>query len=155
MAKLFWQIKTKPNGNAMIKSFCTLLFLITCNLSAISIDTMSETELKETGIGKLSEDEKKALCTWLAKNELPKPVIEKGKIVHGQLKITDVIELGRYVTLENGKVYDINSRSRKKTMAWKVGDTVRVLETIKAPSYKLENSSQKKQTVSAKDKVVP
>jgi hypothetical protein len=155
MAKLFWQIKTKTNGDEMIRSFFALVVLFSSTLCAVSIDTMSESELKETGISKLSADEKKALSAWLAKSEPPKPVIEKGKIVHGQQKITDVIELGRFVTLENGKVYDIHSRSRKKTMTWKVGDTLRILETVKAPSYRLENVSQKKQTVSAKDKVVP
>ena len=135
--------------NALIACMC----ILPSAAFALSIDTMSEAELKETGIAKLTDDEKKALRGWLVKNEPPQPLIEKDKIVHGILKVTDVVELGRFVTLDNGHTYDIYSRSRKKTLAWKLGDTIRLLEQIKAPSYKLENVSKKKQTVSAKVKI--
>lgn len=136
----------------MKKLLTLLLCHVTCTLSANSVfESMSDAEKKACGIEKLSSDEKTALQTWFAaKTALKSQAAVGDKIEHGSFTITEVIELGHYVKLDNGLSYDIYSRSRKKTMAWKVGDTIELVEPVKRKSYKLTNKS-KKQTVAAKE----
>src|SRR5574338_1317570 len=128
----------------IISLFC----MVSLNLHALSIDGLGEQEIKAFGLEKLSTEEKAALNSWLVAKTAPQAP-ENGKIVHGEFTIVDVKELGRFVLLENGQLYDVTSRSRKKTVEWKPGDKVRVIEPIKLTSYKLEHIS-KKQTVAAK-----
>ena len=112
-------------------------------LFSLTLSTMSEADQKTCGIEKLSPEEKQALDGWLAKATTP-PIQEKGKIQHGEFAVT-----ANVITLENGVIYDIPSRSRKKTMGWKVGDKVRLQEPIRTPHFKLENIANK-QTIGAK-----
>lgn len=132
-------------------------FIIICHLAlstvhaAGSLDSMSPSEKKACGIEKLSDAERDALQAWMKVQDVPKPlVIKKNKIVHGTFTIKEVQDLGHFVLLDNGLRLNIYSRSRKKTMAWKPGDTVELEEPIKPKSFKLTNSS-KKQTVAAKE----
>jgi hypothetical protein len=129
-----------------------LFCLISASLHASGpIDQMNEEEKKACGIEKLSTEEKGELDKWVTKQiTVVAPLVEKGKIVHGTFKITEVKNLGHFVVLDNGFSYDIFSRSRKKTMAWKVGDEVELAEPIKRKSFKIKNISRK-QTVAAKE----
>jgi len=127
------------------------------NLAALplSLQEMSEQEQKVCGIEKLSPEEKHALDTWLTKQTTPQVAIaQKNKILHGEFAVKATQDLGRFVTLDNGISYEITSRSRKKTMAWKTGETVRLIEPIRKISYKLENRTQK-QTVAGKKAELP
>ncbi len=127
------------------------------NADTISIATMNQEEQKECGIDKLSTEEKLSLDMWLITKLPPaapvtpasQPKIHKHKILHGDFAVTNTVQLGRFITLDNGVTYDIPSRSRKKTMAWKVGDKVRLVEPVIPVNYKLENIA-KKQTIGAK-----
>ncbi len=125
--------------------YISLLALFFSTTLSSDIAKMSEQEQKACGIEKLSAEEKQALNTWLAKElSAPKaPVLEKTKIVHGEFLITQNLDLGRFLTLENGITYDIPSRSRKKTMAWKTGDKIRLVEPVRPTNFKLENIEQK------------
>lgn len=108
----------------------------------LSISQMSESEQKETGIDRLSVEEKQQLDLWLVKSmpkPPPPPVVQKNKIAHGEFAITGTKDLGRFITLDNGITYDIPSRSRKKTMSWKVGEKVRIVEPVRPTNYKLDN----------------
>ena len=129
-----------------MKLLVATLFISFCCLplcyGAPQIAEMSESERKDAGIEKLTPEEKHALDLWIAK-VMPKPalppVIEKRKIVHGEFAIKETKDFGRFITLENGVTYEFPSRTRKKTMAWKVGEKVRVIEPVRPVNYKLEN----------------
>lgn len=118
----------------------------------ISLAKMNEADQKACGIEKLTAEEKQALDTWLTQ-QTPKEIVkaqpQKNKIQHGEFAVQANDKMGRFITLENGIVYDIASRSRKKTMSWKVGDKVRLIEPVRPVNYKLENIAQK-QTIGAK-----
>jgi hypothetical protein len=116
------------------------------SLFSLSISSMSEEEQKSCGIERLSVEEKKALDAWLARVEPPKT---SSKVVHGEFAVVENIKLGRFIKLDNGITYDIPSRSRKKTMGWKPGEKVRVVEQIRSPHYKLEFVAEK-MTIGAK-----
>lgn len=137
----------------MKKQLALLLMLVQSHcLFSLSLGSMAEPDQKLCGLEKLSSEEKQALDAWLAKTApqpAPKPVQEKGKIMHGEFAVTANINLGRFITLDNGLTYDIPSRSRKKTMGWKVGDKVRLVEPVRPTNYKLENTAQKN-TIGAK-----
>ncbi len=125
-------------------------FVLLSQLSA-TIATMSEQEIKACGIEKLTAEEKEALEAWISK-QTPKvkaPVLEKNKVVHGEFIVKENVNLGRFITLDNGITYDIPSRSRKKTMAWKINDKIRLIEPVRPTNFKLENLEQK-QTIGAK-----
>ena len=126
------------------------------SLDAANLALMSADEQKACGIEKLSPEERTALGSWIEKQtpapkpvSLPAPKLHKSKIQHGQYTVTENTKLGRFITLDNGIIYDIPSRSRKKTMGWKVGDKVSLVEPIYPTNYKLENVAQK-QTIGAK-----
>lgn len=118
----------------------------------LSLATMDAADQKACGIEKLSGEEKQALESWLAK-QAPEPAVkaqtQSSKILHGEFAVQANDNMGRFITLENGIVYDIASRSRKKTMSWKAGDKVRLIEPVRPTNYKLENLQQK-QTIGAK-----
>lgn len=138
---------------ALLTLVCTLLQM-QCMQANISIAQMNETEQKTCGIEKLSPEEKHALDTWLAAQKLPEqpklqPVTQKSKITHGEFAITANQDLGRYIMLDNGLTYEFPSRSRKKTMAWKVGEKVKVVEPVRPVTFKLENVVQN-QTIGGK-----
>lgn len=142
----------------MATKFLFLAFFSSmASLSALplSLEQMSEQEKQACGIEKLSSEEKQALQSWLIKQEKPQtPQQQKNKLLHGEFTVKATQDLGRFITLENDVTYEIHSRSRKRTMAWKVGETVRLIEPIRRVSYKLENRTQK-QTVSAKAAELP
>lgn len=129
-----------------MKSVSLALFFSLCWLphchALVQLADMTESEKKEAGIDKLTPDEKHALDLWIAK-VMPKPsappVVEKHKVVHGEFLIKEAKDFGRFITLDNGITYEFPSRTRKKTMAWKVGEKVRVIEPIRPVNYKLEN----------------
>jgi len=134
-----------------LSTFLTALTLITSAYCALGIDAMNEQERKACGIEKLTNDEKNALNAWF-EAKMPAPAVEKvlGPNL-GEFTITDVQELGHFISLDNGMTFNIHSRSRKRTMAWKKGEKVRLVEPQRLRSFKLTNST-KKQTVSAKEK---
>ncbi len=117
------------------------------NLFCLSLTNMSEDEQKACGIAHLSSDEKQSLDAWLAKQQLPTqkpaPILDSSKIVHGEFTVVSNVNLGRFITLNNGITYDIPSRSRKKTMSWKVDDKVSLVEPINPTNFKLQNLAQK------------
>jgi len=132
----------------------TLLALLLCSssLSALSTAQMTEEEQKACGIALLSDEQKSALNSWLDKATTPPPpapITKSSKVHHGEFVVTANINMGRFITLNNGITYDIPSRSRKKTMGWKVDDKVRLVEPIHPTNFKLENTAQK-QKVGAK-----
>lgn len=132
------------------------LLLIVSSLSGAELATMSEAEQKACGLDKLSLEEKAALNSWVAKQLPPAtPPVKKGKIEYGEFLITSNEKMGRFIILENGITYDIPSRSRKKTMGWKAGDKVTLVETVREPHFKLENIVQKQKIGAkrAKDKL--
>lgn len=133
-----------------MKKLFLLLLTTTATLQA-DLATMTEADQKACGIEKLTPEERQALSVWV-KNQIPQqpaPVTKSSKLEHGEYAITKNESLGRYITLENGSTYDIPSRSRKKTMGWKVGDKVRIFEPVRPINYKLENLD-KKVTIGAK-----
>ncbi|MCE5295046.1 MAG: hypothetical protein LLF94_10615 [Chlamydiales bacterium] len=137
-----------------MKKLILLFITATLGLDAVNVASMSTDEQKACGIEKLSLEERTALDSWLEKQmPAPKPAhiaqLHKSKIQHGQFSVTENTKLGRFITLDNGVIYDIPSRSRKKTMGWKVGDKVSLVEPIYPTNYKLENVAQK-QTIGAK-----
>ena len=136
----------------MNKTLFTLFCALSTTLCAASLfDTMNDAEKKNSGIQKLSSEEITALETWFKAQTPVKPNPSVGDTIeHGSFTITAVIDLGHFVKLDNGLSYDIYSRSRKKTMAWKVGDTVELVEPVKRKSYRITNKSRK-QTVAAKE----
>lgn len=132
---------------------------LSCSLFAttayanITLDTMSEECKIACGIQRLSSKEKEALQTWLSEQNTSKTLpVHKNKIVHGIFAITEVRDLGRFVLLENNLLLDVYSRSRKKTLTWKAGDKIELVEPIKAKSFKMKNIS-KNQSVSAKHRL--
>lgn len=131
------------------------LFLISSSLFSVELSTMSEAEQKACGIEKLSQEEKAALNSWIAAQvPPPAPPVKKGKIEYGEFAIASNEKMGRFIVLENGDSYDIPSRSRKKTMGWKAGDKVLLVETVRDPHFKLENLAQK-QKIGAKRAKTP
>jgi hypothetical protein len=136
----------------MKKYFIISALLSFQSLFSLSLTGMTEEEQKSCGILQLNAEQKQSLDAWLQKQVAPPqpPVrIEKHKIVHGEFLIIENVNLGRFITLDNGVTYDIPSRTRKKTMSWKVGDKVQVVEPIHPTNYKLENKNGK-QTIGAK-----
>ncbi len=133
-----------------MKYLITLL-LTAHALSAATLSTMTEDEQKTCGIATLTAEQKEALNSWLQKETPPPPapITKSSKVKHGEFIVTSNINMGRFITLSNGITYDIPSRSRKKTMSWKVDDKVQLVEPIRATNFKLENISQK-QTIGAK-----
>lgn len=133
-----------------MKKFFILLFTA-ASLSAASLSTMTEDEQKACGIAALTTEQKDALNAWLQKQTPPPtaPITKSSKVKHGEYVVTSNIKMGRYIALSNGITYDIPSRSRKKTMSWKVDDKVQLIEPIHPTNFKLENVSQK-QTIGAK-----
>ena len=135
----------------MIKHFIHTFFLLTAtSLSAVSLAQMTPDEQKACGIAALTSEQKEALESWLANaKEKPQPTLKSSKIHHGEFVVTANIKMGRFITLNNGITYDIPSRSRKKTMGWKVDEKVLLIEPVHPTNFKLENVSQK-QTIGAK-----
>lgn len=137
----------------LLPIICSQLLLVQSVFGASFFDKMSPEEQKTCGIEKLSPEEKTALDAWVIKQtstQVQQPVqVQSHKILHGEFAIASTVNLGRFITLDNGITYDIPSRSRKKTMAWKVGDTVRLVEPVLPTNYKLENLAHK-QTIGAK-----
>lgn len=136
---------------------CTLLFVQSTPCNSACVASMNEADQKACGIEKLTAEEKQALDAWLINQEFakqaPQTIVkaqpQNNKIQHGEFAVQANDKMGRFITLENGIVYDIASRSRKKTMSWKVGDKVRLIEPVRPTNYKLENVAQK-QTIGAK-----
>jgi hypothetical protein len=133
----------------LYRVFTLLVLSISVSCAAASIDSMNDIEIKACGIEKLSKEEKLALNAWI-EAQIPK-VQEVQKPNLGEYEITDVEALGQFITLSNGLHVNVHARSRKRTMAWKKGEKVRLVEPNRARSFKLTNLS-KKQTVSAKEK---
>ncbi len=133
-----------------MKKLFILLFSIS-SLSAVSLTTMTEEEQKACGIATLTAEQKDALNAWLQKQTPPPPapITKSSKVKHGEFVVTSNINMGRFISLSNGVTYDIPSRSRKKTMSWKVDDKVELIEPIHPTNFKLENLSQK-QKIGAK-----
>ncbi len=137
------------------KSIFSALFALCLCTSAygVTIDAMNETESKACGIEKLTTQEKQALNVWL-EAKVPQTAVAVEKVQGpnlGEYSINDVQDLGHFITLDNGMSFNIYSRSRKRTMAWKKGEKVRLVEPIRLRSFKLTNVN-KKQMVSAKEK---
>jgi hypothetical protein len=123
------------------------------SLFAAPLDCMSQEAQKTCGIERLNTDEKQALNNWLEKHQAEhtkRPtILVSSKIAHGEFTVVHNDVMGRFISLSNGITYDIPSRARKKTMSWKAGDKICLVEPINPTNFKLENLAQK-HTIGAK-----
>jgi hypothetical protein len=57
----------------------------------------------------------------------------------GTFAVTENLQQGHFITLQNGVTYDVSKRYRKITSGWKSTDNIRVIELKKGSRYRLEN----------------
>jgi hypothetical protein len=84
--------------------------------AAIAFDSnMSEEEMRETGISKLTIQERAALQEWIEDHHSKKMVTQNKKT--GPI-IQEVLKGGRYVRLSDNSLWEIDTPDRPITQSW-------------------------------------
>ena len=108
---------------------------------------MTPEEQKRTGVAKLTESERKALEQWLTNWTLK--VLYKAAVNSGQVYarvgsghwISEKVDRGRFILLEDGSLWEISPIDRINTMLWLVAEKIIVIENADPfYPYKLINS---------------
>lgn len=101
-------------------------------------EEMSGEEKKATGIDKLSKDEINALETWVKghKKSLHRTLV-------GEFQIKAIDQKNNRFTLSDAMTYEVTRRYKKKIPNWKVGDTIRLIQTRKPVWFHFEHSTSK------------
>lgn len=111
---------------------------------------MTSDELAATGIERLSDDEQAALMTWLSRQvsaartggasggapAAPTPDDSRGlywRVVPPTLEVSQTLEDGGTVQLEDGTLWVVKPEDRPATATWRTGESV-VVKRILAPT---------------------
>ncbi len=92
--------------------------------AAIAFDTnMSEEEMQETGITKLTIQERAALQEWIEDHHSKKLVTQNKKT--GPI-IQEILKGGRYVRLSDNSLWEIDTPDRPITQSWITPSEIKV-----------------------------
>lgn len=103
--------------------------------------TMTQEEFNACGLGKITQDERSALQTWVqkyasgafSKTELSAPI-----------KIQALKDGAKIIELADGRSFSISSTAQKVAALWNVGDFVRIEQGKKKSYYSLTHSASGK-----------
>jgi hypothetical protein len=104
-----------------------------------SFDQMTLDERKKTGIEKLSQEERLFLEQWIKSPGKERPKGLRRAVFITEMAIAKFLEEGKFIAVENGDLFEVNSHYQKKIKEWKIGDKVRIYQSKKPVWFKFEH----------------
>ncbi|MEL7431511.1 MAG: hypothetical protein AAGI90_03155 [Chlamydiota bacterium] len=105
-----------------------------------TLDThMSTQEAEDTGVSRLSPEEKQALQKWINKNHYVRPGAKRQD--EAPPEVSEVIGNGAYVKLSDGSIWQIHPTDRLLTQSWISAAEITVEKSgASTYSYRLKNN---------------
>ncbi len=91
---------------------------------AIAFDSMTDQELQETGLAKLTIQERMNLREWIEEHYVKNIVQNKAKLPI----IQEVLKRGKYVRLSDGSLWEIDPQDTPITQSWITPSEIKIDE---------------------------